>query len=465
MQNKPKVLLCDDDRVYQLAIRSVLKNNFDISSAYHSDEAIAILKNRKFDFLILDIQMRTIREGLEALPRIKSIDEDLNVVILSGHKDFEMVREALRLGAVDYLSKDAGLDEIQITLQRVLERKKLVEKEARASSEILELQNQYQWVGSHPKVVEVLKLVERAKKSFANVLIEGETGTGKEVIARLLRKTLPDASLEPFVSVDSSTIHAQTAESILFGHEKGAFTGADSLRRGIFESANGGVVFFDEIGNMSLEIQSKLMRVIQEKEIVRLGSARAIPLEFRVVSATNKPLEALIRTGLFKDDLYQRLNVISIQIPPLRERKTDIPLLLEHFSKRFGSAAKELQWSEEALEILNHYSWPGNVRELSNLVAYLYAVVDDNWVDVADLPSKFRASFSSVPSSEIRGSFYDRVAHYEREVLANEYRAHGGNISRMAFELGMDRSHLYTKLRLYKIHTQKPQPSSATLSI
>ncbi len=457
----PQILICDDDAVFQLAIKHALKGKYECRTAYHSDEAIAILKKYPIDVLLLDIQMRSPSEGLQSIPKFLELDPDLSIVMISAMTDFETVREAMVLGAADYLGKEFEPEALHLALSRLLERRSLLQRKNQQNFETEEHQRQHVMIGESPSIVALRKTISRLRNSPANVVITGETGTGKEVVARQLRKTLPDGSWAPFVAVDSSTIQSTTAESLLFGHEKGAFTGADKLTKGIFEEANGGIVYFDEIANMPLDIQAKLLRILQEKEVTRLGSSRVLQLEFRVICATNKNLEEMVKTGQFKDDLLQRLNVLPVQLPPLKERKEDIPLLVEHFTKR--QAVPGLSFTPEALDVLKSYSWPGNIRELGNLVAYLSAMIDNSEIDVADLPPKFRdaaknaavaamAGTSSSASSEI-GDFYEKVAAFESAILKTEYERLEGNVSKMALNLRMDRSHLYTKLKEYGIHS------------
>lgn len=279
----------------------------------------------------------------------------------------------------------------------------------------------------------------------------------------MIRGTDESGALVPFVAIDSSTIQSSTAESILFGHEKGAFTGAERTTKGVFEEADGGIVYFDEIANMSLEIQSKLLRVLQEKEIARLGSSKLIPLQFRVISATNLDLEEMCSKGRFKDDLYQRLCVVPLKVPPLRERREDIPLLLKHFSNIHRHPAGPLTFTSEAIEILTRYNWPGNVRELVNLIAYLSVMSDSNQVESRILPEKIRLGSSprhaSPSPATTSREFYKRMEEVELSILRDEYRLAEGNVSQMATNLGMDRSHLYTKLKQHGIHTTSNKKS------
>jgi two-component system response regulator AtoC len=272
-----------------------------------------------------------------------------------------------------------------------------------------------------------------------------------------LRRNHPTGAPEPFVAVDSATLHSQTAESILFGHEKGAFTGAEGLRRGLFEEADGGVIFFDEIANMPLAIQAKFLRVLQEKEIVRMGSSRVIPLDFRVIAATNRSLEELAKKGEFLPDLIQRLNILPISLSPLRERKEDLPLLVSHFlAQKSGS---RVEFTEDALAALAAYDWPGNVRELSAHIDYSLAMVDDAKVDVPDLHPKVlevkKPAGSAVNGETGSASFYDQMSAHEAHLLREAYTRAGGNVSQIALSLGMDRSHLHTKLRQHGIHPAK----------
>jgi DNA-binding NtrC family response regulator len=370
---------------------------------------------------------------------------------LSGVLDFEVVKKALLLGASDYLPKSLEAEEIHHSIQRALHQRTLLMKSSQQATEAKRIHKKHSLIGSSDQMESIRKMIAKIRLSTANVVIYGETGSGKEVVARLLRNEREDGSLCPFVSIDSATIHRETAESVLFGHEKGAFTGADRPRKGIFEEADGGIVYFDELANMTLEIQSKLLRVLEEKEVMRLGSSRTIPVSFRVVCASNKNLEALVRAGALKEDLYQRLTVLPINIPPLRDRLRDIPELVDYFCGIHAIGNRHLSFTREALDVLCSFSWPGNVRELSNLVAYLYAMKEDDVVDVADLPSKIKMMMDAAPPAARRQSFYERMESFEKRLLIEEFEACGGNISKMAQMLGIDRSHLYTKLKSHGI--------------
>ncbi len=452
------ILICDDDAAIHSSIKMRLKNRFPVKSAYHADEALHILKQTPIDILILDIQMRTPDEGLRYIPKFKELNPELEIIVNSGNTQLETVREALKQGANDYISKDMESFELIHTLEQAAEKISSRKKSDQQNFELSTEQKKHLLIGKSQWVRQLLHKIDKIKNSDAHVLILGETGTGKEVIARLLRKTFQDSSLEPFVAIDSSTIQNTMAESILFGHEKGAFTGAEKSTQGIFEQANGGIVYFDEIANMPLEIQAKLLRVLQEKEITRLGSQKTIQLDFRIVAATNKNLDVLAREGLFKDDLLQRLNVIPIQTISLKERAEDIPLLVEHFISKLPHPKNLIRFSDAAIQTLQVYDWPGNIRELANVIAYVSTLMDGNEAEAYDLPPRIQDSqkatvlTSGNPSD--RG-FYAQVSEYEKSILSDEYSKNDGNISKMASALKMDRSHLHSKLKEYGIHTIK----------
>jgi two-component system, NtrC family, response regulator AtoC len=452
--NTKRILICDDDPLFRKTLSLLLREQGTVVATQNTDEALALLKTQTFDLLILDIQMRTPDEGMRAIPLARALNSEMTIVILSGLEDFRVVRDALHSGANDYLTKDFDPDEFRLTIERALGSHHLRKVNRKRNSEAARAAKRYQFIGESPEILEIKKRVEKFRIAEPNVLIRGETGTGKEIIARLLRKIDADGNLEPFVAIDSATLHANTAESILFGHERGAFTGADSVRAGLFEEADGGVVFFDEIGNMPLEIQAKLLRVLQEKEVTRLGSHRTIPLQFRVIAATSRPIEEMAEKGLFLPDLIHRLNVLPITLPPLRDRTGDIPLLVTHFLN--DKTGGKIEISEEALALLSNYSWPGNVRELSALLDYSIALVEDNRIEIADLHQRVLAPKVRKTEGQInRKDFYSRLAVHEAAILSEAYSEASGNISKLAIELGMDRSHLYSKLKQHGIHTSK----------
>lgn len=448
-----QILVCDDDPLFRKTLALLLKGDGAITSVQDTEEALALLEKRIFDLLILDVQMRTPDEGLRALPKIRALDPNLTILMLSGRKEFAVVRDALRDGANDYLAKDFEPEEFRLAIDRALGRRALEKSHRIRGAETARNAKSYRLVGESPEIAQIRKLAEKFRAAEANVLIRGETGTGKEIVARLLRRSDADGTPEPFVAVDSATLHSQTAESILFGHEKGAFTGADRAKTGLFEEADGGIIFFDEIGNMPIEIQAKLLRVLQEREIIRLGSNRPLPLDFRVVAATNRPLEEMAASGKFLPDLLQRLNVLPIHLPPLRERGDDVRLLANYFlAKKTGDTVR---LTEAASDALAQFTWPGNVRELFAFLEYSLAIADDRTIDLADLHPRILETRSE--GNETNDGFYAQVAGFEAQILRAAYQRAEGNVSQLALKLGMDRSHLHTKLKLYGIHVARPR--------
>ncbi len=445
-----RIMVCDDDKLFRdaiaLCIKKGFKREYELTFAENGDQALEVINRQSTDVLFLDIKMRTADEGLTYLPRIREADPDITVVMSSGFTDLSTVRKAIQLGAADYIPKNFQPDDLIHTLELALDRRRLLLEREKSSFEVKKQQSQNALIGESQPIQNLRKVIQKAKNSSHNVLITGETGTGKEVVARLLRSEMPDGNLAPFVPVDSATIQSSMAESLLFGHEKGAFTGADKLQKGLFEEADGGTIYFDELSNMPLDIQAKLLRVIQEKEFTRLGSTKVIKSNFRVIAATNCDLDQAVAKGQFKADLLQRLKVIPIALPPLREREKDVPLLIAHFTKVHGSPKNPAQFSMEALEVLGSYVWPGNVRELSNVIAYVLTMSENSEILISDLPPQFRSK--AIPNHVTSEKcFYDQVENFERELLSREHARLQGNISKMALELGMDRSHLHSKLK------------------
>ncbi len=461
MMTRHTLLICDDDPLFHIQVKQCIhdqyNDQYNCQTAYNGDEALAIIRKSPVDIILLDIKMRNSEEGLHIIPKLLELDPDLSIIIISGRSDFQSVRTAMQKGAVDYIPKDSDSSDLLHSIDRVARSRALLRRQEQHRHETLRSHHQLQLIGESVAILHLLKVLDKAKNSQSNVIITGETGSGKELIARQFRQSSKDGTLLPFVALDSATIQSTMAESILFGHEKGAFTGAYTLRKGAFEEADGGMIYFDEIANMPLEIQAKLMRVLQEKEITRLGSSRTIPLDFRVICATNQDLHLLAEEGKFKYDFLQRLNVIPIRVPPLRERPTDIPLLIQHFIEKHRFKKNPIQFSSESMHFLCSYHWPGNIRELSNFIAFMSTMHESLWIELADLSDYFRNTQVGLPTRSTHNqtqkrTFYEKVAEFEAAVLKSDYQDCKGNISRLARALQMDRSHLYSKLREYGIY-------------
>lgn len=462
---KPKILIVDDEPAIHFSLKHTFRQDYDFLSAHSAEEFRILLRNQRFDVILLDLHISFPEEGLQLLEQIKEADPDSEVIIFSSESTLAMAMKAIQRGASQYLLKEHSLDQLKIVIEAVLKKKQLVCENQHFLQNRKRDLIQNQIIGNSAAIQKLKADIEKVRKSKANVIIFAEMGCGKELVARHIGQN----GNQPFVTVDSATITSTMAESILFGHEKGAFTGAVQRSKGLFEEANGGSIYFDEVSNMPLEIQAKLLRVIQEKEVTRLGSSKAIPLDFRVLCATNKDLEILSSQGLFKEDLYQRLNVIPLSIPPLRERKSDLPLLIEHFFKKYKLPGSPQAMSEQAMEVLQRYSWPGNVRELSNLIANLCTmVVDQERVEKEDLPERLHLNqgYTSrttqeglamqLPFEELMrkaedSGFYDCMQSIEGKMLSQLYQRYEKNIAKMSRSLRMNRSYLYTKLNYHNI--------------
>lgn len=446
---RTRLLVCDDDQLFWSTLRLALKSDYDLDYAASPEETWERLdKMAPYALILLDLCFRTQDEGFALLPKIKARFPTLPVLIISGISSLEAVLQAMRLGATDYLPKEYGMEELKRQIRHALDRQSRVLAGAAAG-----LPAEHALIGRSHAIRELTGLVERIRTTSLNVVLFGEPGVGKEVIAHMLGRARAGEKSKPFVPVDSSTIPLSMAESYLFGHERGSFTGADRLHKGVFEQANGGVIYFDEIANMPYEVQAKLLRVLQEKEVLRIGSASPVRVEFRVICATNRDIESMSQSGQFRFDLFSRLNMVSMYIPPLRERIDDLPMLVAHFAERFALSASPLQFSDAALEVMARYPWPANIRELSNLVQFLGVTCDHRLIEPQDLPSKLRSPPSlrtSAAPDEV--GYYDRIRNFERKLLQREYEQHAGNVSRMAKALQMDRSHLFEKLKDLGIH-------------
>ncbi|RMG75096.1 MAG: sigma-54-dependent Fis family transcriptional regulator [Nitrospirae bacterium] len=443
------VLVVDDEAGIRESLKDILEDEgYEVLTAADAEEAIKVFNQSQPDLVYLDIWLPD-RDGLEVLEEIKAKDSSVPVVMISGHGTIEVAVKATKLGAYDFLEKPLSLERVLLTAQRAIER-------GRLEQEYKELKNRisgkYQLVGQS-RVIEVLKEeIERVSRTNSRVLITGESGTGKELVARLIHEYSARAH-QPFIEVNCAAIPQELIESELFGHEKGSFTGAYERKKGKFELADKGTLFLDEIGDMSLLTQAKVLRVIETQEFQRVGGNKSIKTDVRIIAATNKNLEREVKKGNFREDLYFRLNVIPLHIPPLRERKEDIPLLVRHFIKtisaEYGRAEKRI--SDEALQLLMQYDWPGNVRELRNAVERMVIMCPSDEISPKDIPM-FKTDeggdyFSYKTLKEAREAF-------ERDFILKRLKENNWNISKTAEVLNIERSNLYRKIKNYGIHIQ-----------
>ena len=449
MTEQTRVLVVDDDSAILDACYQVLaRQEYGTSLAEDGEKGLALLRQEAYDLVILDLKLPKV-DGMDVLKTIREENRETPVIIITGYPTVETAIDAMKLGAFDYLVKPFSPEELRVVVKKALANRKLVLENMCLRKE-LESKGEFELVvGDSPPMKEVLELVEKVSSTDATVLITGESGTGKELIARMTHNFSPRRD-RPFVVVDCGALVESLFESELFGHEKGSFTGAVATKHGRFEIATGGTIFLDEISNISLSIQAKLLRVIQRCEVSRIGSSRVIKTDVRILAATNRDLAECVREGTFREDLFYRLNVIPIHIPPLRERKEDIPLLVEHFLKKYNKKAKRKvqSVSKPALKALIAYDWPGNVRELENTIERAVVLSKNDIIDPEDLIYHGLLSQSAmVPSLDGRPR---TLAEIEREYIAGVLELSQGNRSKAAEILGIDRKTLRARIKKYE---------------
>jgi two-component system, NtrC family, nitrogen regulation response regulator NtrX len=453
---KARILVVDDEAEIRRSVRMILEyEGFDVQEASSGPEGLALIEREPPDLVFLDIKMPGL-DGLEALQKIRQANETLPVVIISGHGTVSTAVEATKLGAFGFIEKPLASERVLVTIRNALDQTRLKD-ENRSLKRAVEAR--HQMVGESAGLRQVWESIKRAAPTNATVLLLGESGAGKELVARAIHRNSL-RSRERFVQVNCAAIPEELIESELFGHEKGSFTGAAEKQIGKFEQADRGTIFLDEVADMSAKTQAKVLRVLQEGEVERLGSARTIKVDVRVIAATNKDLEAEIERGSFREDLYFRLSVIPIRVSPLRDRREDIPLLVRHFADLFGreNNRRPQRFTPAALEFLQKARWKGNVRELRNTVERLLIMTPGDTIDVDDLRDVVRAD--TRPSASPDGGGNDHVApgtlrefkeSAERKFLVEKLRENGWNISKTAEVIGTPRSNLYKKLEQYAI--------------
>jgi two-component system nitrogen regulation response regulator NtrX len=466
---KPRILVIDDEGAIRDSLRMILEyEDYQFVGAATGQEGLAAIQRERPDLVLLDIKMPGM-DGLEVLRKLHAIDETLPVVMISGHGTTATAVEAIRSGAVDFLDKPLSSERVIVTLQNALKQSELRSENRELK---LAMESKYEIVGHSPALRKVLEAVQRAAPTNATVMLLGESGVGKELVARTIHRNSPRAG-QRFVQVNCAAIPEELIESELFGHEKGSFTGATEKQVGKFEQADRGTIFLDEVGDMSQKTQAKVLRVLQEQEVERLGSARTIKVDVRVIAATNKNLEEAIERGEFREDLFFRLNVIPIVVPPLRERREDIPRLVQHFAKRTAEEhnLKPKRFETAAMDALSRYRWRGNIRELRNTVERLMIMTPNESVRVEDLPGDLRsgesppvrttiagqepAAAASAPKADSQGGGAGTLREFkdaaERAYLVQKLRENNWNISKTAEIIDTPRSNLYKKLEQYGI--------------
>jgi DNA-binding NtrC family response regulator len=437
----PLLLVVDDDQVARELLAETLgREGYRVRVAGGGEEALRLAGAEPFDMALVDLRMPDL-DGLGVLKQLAMIQPDLPVVILTAFATIETAIEAVNAGAFDYLSKPFRMEEIKIVVRRTLDARRLARENLQYRQELGARYGFAGLVGQSHQMAEIYKLIARMAALDTTVLIEGETGTGKELVARAIHGASGRAA-RPFVVVDCAALPETLFESELFGHERGSFTGAFAARRGLLETSTGGTCFIDEIGELTAPLQAKLLRTLQERSIRRVGGNDAIPVDVRVVVATNRDLRKLVGDGGFRDDLYYRLNVVTITLPPLRERASDVPLLAQHFleifARRSGRAVKRL--APEALALLTTYRWPGNVRELEHVIERATALSSAETLLPDDFPPHLREERDRAPRLPAEGMTLEEVKRWYVNKMLEES---GGNKLRAAELLGIDRRTLY----------------------
>ena len=445
-----RVLIVDDETAIREAIRMTLEyEGYKIEEARSGQDAIDKATKTDYDAILLDIKM-PILDGIEVLENLKEQKVKSPVVMVSGHGDVHTAVECTKRGAFDFLEKPLNRDKLLLTVRNAVRLRTVEEENIELKSRA---EKEYQLVGESSQMKDLKSQIERAAPTKATVLITGESGTGKELVAREIHRRSSRAAA-PFIQVNCAAIPEELIESELFGHEKGSFTGAVRKQTGKFVAADDGTIFLDEVGDMSLRTQAKVLRVLQEGEVEPVGAASVIKVDVRVIAATNKDLTEEIRNGRFREDLYYRLNVIPIRTPPLRERRDDIPVLAEHFAKLFSQEHNyhPKKFTAPAQKAMQDAQWRGNVRELRNMIERLVIMVPSDTIDIADLPAEFFRAASDIISSAVKMStLQDFKDEAEKAFILAKLREHGWNVSKTAEAIDTPRSNLYKKIEQYNI--------------
>ncbi len=448
-----QILIVEDDKVARELLDEILRGEgHTVEALPTGDEAIARAGKKDYDLVISDVRLGDSASGFDVLKSFHERAAETPVILITAFGDVTGAMAAIQKGAYDYVSKPFNVGELKLTVSRALERTRLLEENRAARAQQGDKPPRIESiVGASPAMLDVYKMVARVAPTMSTVLVVGESGTGKELVARAIHTHSPRAT-GAFVAVNCTALTESLLESELFGHAKGAFTGAVASKRGIFEEAQGGTLFLDEIGDVGPKMQAQLLRVLQEGEIRRVGGTEAVNVDVRVVAATNRELEDEVKAGRFREDLYFRINVVTIRLPPLRERPSDIPLLVSHFLAKYAARERRTDAgvAREALALLSRYGWPGNVRELENVLERALALSKDGVILLSDLPPEIaqEAGAGGVAGAATGGLVDDRptLAELERRYIELILRETGGNKKRAAEILGIDRRTLYRTL-------------------
>ncbi len=443
------ILIIDDEESICKSLGGILSDEgYDVLTAASGEEALKIVEEELPNLILLDIWLPGI-DGIETLKIIKSDYPQIRVIMMSGHGTIETAVKATKFGAFDFIEKPLSLDKVLLIVNHALDMTRLEEENILLKQKVA---HEYELTGNSEPIMELKETISLVAPTNAWILIMGENGTGKELVARSIHKQSRRV-YKPFIEVNCAAIPEELIESELFGHEKGAFTGATEKKRGKFDLAHEGTLFLDEVADMSLKAQAKILRILQEKKYERVGGTKIIATDVRVLAATNKNLETEMEEGRFRQDLFYRLNVIPLTVPPLRNRKEDIPLLVKRFLKDFALKEGEVEKTitNEALHVLVQHDWPGNVRELKNFVERLIIMKASSVIDAGDISPFVKREHGSEPDNSwvTMDSYRSAKAAFEKQFIARKLKEYEGNISRTAEAIGLERSNLHRKLRAY----------------
>jgi DNA-binding NtrC family response regulator len=422
MDQKEMIHIIDDEPIIHEVLGDLLTSEgYEVENSHSGEEALEKHSSRSFDLVLLDLLMPGI-DGIEVLKKLKKIDPLSVIIIITAYASVESAISAMKMGAFDYVRKPFKHDELLLTVKRAIEHKKLHEENIRLKDELKRKFSFEKIIGKSKAMESVFEIIKASAPTRSTILVQGESGTGKELVARAIHQNSDRASY-PFIIVNSGSLPPDLLESHLFGHVKGAFTGAFNDKEGLFEAATNGTIFFDEISALNPETQAKLLRVMQDREFMRLGGTKTIRVEVRVIAATNTDLEELIKQKLFRQDLFYRLNVIKIELPPLRDRKEDIPILANHFLDFYGKENKkeDLSITEDVMEILLDYDWPGNVRELENLIERAIVLTNSKLITRASLPSAFlnpgggKSQLDTPPNNDL--NLKEQIQEFQKKAI------------------------------------------------
>lgn len=448
---KPKILIADDEPDICKVLEFLLKKeDYSVVSVNSGEDAIERLKKEGFDIVLTDLKMGKV-DGLAVLEKAKELSPDTSVIIMTAFASVDSAVEAMRKGAYDYIVKPFHNEEVRLTIKKILEQKRLERENLALKQQVSQKITCKDFIANSESMMSILESLEKVIPTKSNILILGESGTGKGLIAEVIHCNSPRRD-KPFISINCSAIPEGLLESELFGYKKGAFTGAVSDKLGLIPLAHDGILFLDEIGDMPINLQAKLLKVLETGEVYPLGDTKPKLVDIRLISATNANIEDKIKEGKFREDLYWRLNVIEIKVPPLRDRKEDIEMLAMHFINKFSKEHnKNVKGiSKEALPLLLEYAWPGNVRELSNVIERAVVFAEGGYITPENLPDKFKKAEDVIVS----GSLKTYLSDYEKNLLIKIYNSHNRNKEKTAQALGIDLATLYRKFKKYDIEAE-----------